>query len=411
MIDSCLQMLYEPEMAVRMEAVTRLQAEGKAAIAPLFDILMAGDMQGVPAKWTTREECAAAMERAQQAAAEALLAMGEPFFQELTRRLLKNSTRERQAELKRLCKRVGEPLATPLIQLLNWDTGDTRSIHSCLKRSYGALFTQNAVEDARRNVLNALSAIESRRVAAYLRNCSDDYALANKRDWRENGIIAAELGFFALLGVKGILTPTNSSSAKFVGFVWTSLCVLIIVGVWLRGRERKDEIAPMLGTLSNSYLAGIAASYLNSKDKRLREAAKWDLTCLLPHLREEHQGLFTPDEINTLLAELNSANIRESAEFIVIALNALRYIGDASALPPLRRIIAHQNEIPSEVTAAAQGCLTRIEQRLAEVEQVDTLLRPSSTSALAPDTLLRAAQGTDWKASNMEERRQLLRPR
>jgi hypothetical protein len=135
---------------------------------------------------------------------------------------------------------------------------------------------------------------------------------------------------------------------------------------------------------------------LNSSNQHLREeadqrATAQGLTHLLPRLRADDTA--TLDVAAKRL--MNHALTRPDVDLILAVLSALEQVGDASAIPNVRKL-ANKGGIAAKelrVQEAARACLPLLLARAEQQQSPQTLLRAASAESINSDTLLQPASG------------------
>ena len=135
---------------------------------------------------------------------------------------------------------------------------------------------------------------------------------------------------------------------------------------------------------------------------------------LLPQLRSNHANLLTSEQKRDLITLLGAGLQTEQRDAILLmkklkmrALKALEQVGDESAIPALKNMIAAMYPKNSEVRIAAKHCLEFLKLNADTRRETQTLLRASdATSAVKTDTLLRSASAANTSIPPEE----LLRP-
>ena len=162
--------------------------------------------------------------------------------------------------------------------------------------------------------------------------------------------------------------------------------------------------APLSKSLRLKNLLGIVSDL---DDKRLigpllqaqhyhevRSSVQTALVHLLPQL--QHSDTLALNEIQRTLLYQSLLN-SENPEYVIAALKALEQVGDGRALPYAQKLASPADKRRKQnaaVTQAAQECLGLLQQRIAQQQISQSLLRPSDRTASAPDTLLRPASIT-----------------
>lgn len=132
---------------------------------------------------------------------------------------------------------------------------------------------------------------------------------------------------------------------------------------------------------------------------------------LLPQLRSTHANLLTADQKHDLLRLLLGTSSENEVEKSVAlhvmlqALKALEQVGDESAIPAVQKLALSTININRQLRQAAVECLEYLRINAGRNREMQTLLRASSASNTAPDTLLRPASSSEDTASE-----HLLRP-
>lgn len=156
-------------------------------------------------------------------------------------------------------------------------------------------------------------------------------------------------------------------------------------------------VAPLLESAASSEMGG--------------EVAAMILTSLLSRLRASDAELLdTPARAN-----LNRAltTHRRNIEFVLATLQALQQVGDATALPTVQKLAESRGRSAAaqRVRAAAQECLPFLQQRAAQAQASQTLLRASDSLAIPSDTLLRPAQSGNTPVEEKTMLRPAMEPR
>ena len=139
----------------------------------------------------------------------------------------------------------------------------------------------------------------------------------------------------------------------------------------------------------------------NDEAKELRTAVKR----LLPQIRADHAQTWNKEDKAALLLPLKNPD--NDKELTIACLKALEQVGDASAIPAVKKLLPkmYPAQWKEGIALAAQECLFYLESNTGRFQQAETLLRASET-ATRPDILLRPAQS----APDTTPAEQLLRP-
>ena len=126
---------------------------------------------------------------------------------------------------------------------------------------------------------------------------------------------------------------------------------------------------------------------------------------LLPQIRADHAPHWSKEDKAALLLPLKRP--KYDRELALGCLKALEQVGDASAIPAVKKLLPkmYPAQWKEGIALAAQECLFYLESNTGRFQQAETLLRASET-ATRPDILLRPAQS----APDTTPAEQLLRP-
>ena len=152
-------------------------------------------------------------------------------------------------------------------------------------------------------------------------------------------------------------------------------------------------------------LIGLFALCLNEKDREIRWIAKNALIKLLPGTTASDAQHINKEERQALTNAIHKQ--KGHPKFMLALLKGLEQIGDERALPNVSALIREPDIFPV-VRQAARDCLPYLQVRAEQAQQAQTLLRASSGSEIAPQTLLRPAQGV---SSALNDAQELLRPK
>lgn len=142
---------------------------------------------------------------------------------------------------------------------------------------------------------------------------------------------------------------------------------------------------------------------LPSKEAEVLQTA---LIRLLPQIRASDAPNWSKEDKATLLLPFKSLN--NPKDLITGCFKALEQIGDASAIPAVKKLAERAfQDNRKDVWQAAQDCLLYLQSNTGRFQQAETLLRSSDVTTARSDTLLRPAAST----SDTVPAEQLLRPK
>ncbi|MCC6728753.1 MAG: hypothetical protein IT208_05380 [Chthonomonadales bacterium] len=182
----------------------------------------------------------------------------------------------------------------------------------------------------------------------------------------------------------------------------------------------RKQAASNLAKTEDKRAAGVLALAYRDGDGATREVAARGLTNLLPRFRSSDRHLLGDDGMAALIGILGAtvrdggSDLRRAVDLRIVILTALEQVGDARAIPAVRRLqgmpltvsaIARafdslHVQVPvrqeyARLQRAAADCLRALEQN-AEAERLrSVLLRPASSPNGAGDSLLRPAAAGD----------------
>lgn len=213
----------------------------------------------------------------------------------------------------------------------------------------------------------------------------------------------------------------------FQGWMWI---VFFMAGAAeVAVNPKRKETAMALARARDPKAVGVLAKAVRDGDPDTKEAAARGLLSILPSLRASDREHIDSDAMDALLSLLpwregvRAGTDRLELELKLAILGALEQIGDARALPAVRRL-----QTPPRVTGAllgfvdrrfhlgvradidrvcqaAQKCLPYLEERATAERLRDRLLRPAVSPAQGADVLLRPAGGAPVTPDEL-----LLRP-
>ncbi len=204
-----------------------------------------------------------------------------------------------------------------------------------------------------------------------------------------------------------LLHLPNQGVGSFLQIVLTTIISSMAQGIYtkkynLAGRRVSELLSEVNDVRFIAPMLRLEFAQEHVGVKGLRGAIKR----LLPQIRADHAPLWSKEDKAALLLPLKHPN--HDKELTLACLKALEQVGDASAIPAVRRL--HEKMYPAKwkegIALAAQECLLYLESNTGRFQQAETLLRASEPAATRPDILLRPAQA----ASDTTPAEQLLRP-
>jgi hypothetical protein len=159
--------------------------------------------------------------------------------------------------------------------------------------------------------------------------------------------------------------------------------------------SRQTEAARKLAQHDDVRGIGPLAEALEWPDSDLQAVAVKALTRLLPRLQATDGTLLNAHQRGCLYRHLNF-HTRSQPEFQLAILKALEQVGDAAAIPHVRKLAKRValGRLQQQVRRAAQDCLPFLETRAEQRRVSQTLLRASSAAGTTPDMLLRPADSS-----------------
>jgi HEAT repeat protein len=313
-----------------------------------------------------------------RAATARLIAIGAPAVAYLIEELGSKELVDREAIIGALVG-IGHPAVKPLTEAL---LSKNLSVYEGARLALRQIDLAPAVESMRELLQREIAAIPMR-----------------KREWRlrilkRSCVVLVALALFvALCRLYPPLEHLINMLPQIV--LWGIIGGSIDATVHLR-RNAID----LLSYAGDVRMVGAFAFYLSDRNKGIRVAAANALKKLLPRVQASDKQYITQEEMDTLIRALGGKD-----HLLTIAiLRALEQVGDEKALPKVERL-AEDGSKPLEVHRAAEACLPYLRLRAQQAEQAQTLLRAASSTAVAPDTLLRPAVGSAPAQAD-----QLLRP-
>ena len=197
--------------------------------------------------------------------------------------------------------------------------------------------------------------------------------------------------------------PAAALTSAVVG-IFPFLLLLITTQEHHHSVSIRAAAASALGHLGHPASLDALASALHEKtgirrlasQRKLRDAAAKALPSVLITLTSEHYGQIRRDTMENLCRALN-----HSDDTLVLAiLSAFLYIGDSRSLPHVQKLASGGGKAgkDSRIREAATACLARIQIRIQQENNPQTLLRASTPPLRPSEELLRPAaygSGTD----------------
>ncbi len=179
--------------------------------------------------------------------------------------------------------------------------------------------------------------------------------------------------------------------------------------LWGAPKFDAAELASLGGVKAIPPLFAALENHLSIED---RQAIYTALTLLLPQMRIEDASSLNRcarETINSWIGYVGYHTGNDTAldDLRFAALKALKQVGDATAIPEVKRLANIEASTLREkaLRQAARECLPMLRANCGEVETARTLLRASHAENARPDTLLRPASGAGQTNSA-----ELLRP-
>jgi hypothetical protein len=167
------------------------------------------------------------------------------------------------------------------------------------------------------------------------------------------------------------------------------------------------ELMQKLADYDDVAGVGALAETLEWPDPRVQEMAASALKRLLPQLRASDAHLLTRAQRACLYRCLTMSRVGRDGPLILAILQALQQVGDAAAIPHVRRLAESKVLSPMQrkVRAAAEDCLPYLEVQASQQRASQTLLRASGQEKLPAGDLLRPAE-----SANVTTPQELMRP-
>lgn len=184
---------------------------------------------------------------------------------------------------------------------------------------------------------------------------------------------------------------------------------LVLLALMFAGSREQYELATRIADLDDVRAIGALLRARAWPDKRLMQASDKALIRLLPRIKASDAPKFSRTDVLYLHDVFRTYPLtridRRNPELTFAALGALIQIGDESAIPSVKRVMAMRCrcEVDERIRVAAEECLAALEAR--RNAQGETLLRPADGRIVREQLLLRPATG-----STLTDSESLLRP-
>ncbi|HLI47920.1 MAG TPA: hypothetical protein VKV18_04420 [Chthonomonas sp.] len=222
-------------------------------------------------------------------------------------------------------------------------------------------------------------------------------------------VLAAILMFFVeIAGVlvalqKGIETlPLWAVLSSWLLFLTMLLGVVL---VYSRDMHTSLKLLQNVSLHRDVRVVGPLLSLWGISSPRMRGAIEEALIELLPQMKASDAALLNDEQRAQLYAILRDTN-RRRVPLQLAVLEALGRIGDAHAVPVVERLSETPLRRQRALREAAQRCLPQLRERVLQLQQSSTLLRPSVNRAQEKEVLLRTADS----ATLQTPVEQLVRP-
>ena len=261
---------------------------------------------------------------------------------------------------------------------------------------------------------DVLSASTAESQTSALPSAPDGSALATLEAEREK-VARPAMRMAFLLANWGIIVPYTAYQAvssfaahqPLEGLCWSGLSVLTSQLYRVSLSRKRVTIMRKQAQQRDPKAVGQLAEALTWPDQDLQYEAASALTVLLPMLKANDASLLSASQRECLHRELTLQNARSQSELMVAILQAFQQVGDNAAIPYVESLASARPRTPQEqrVVQEAQECLPYLRLCAGNNSASHSLLRASSVTDAATDTLLRPS----W--DNPEIRpEQLLRP-
>jgi hypothetical protein len=206
----------------------------------------------------------------------------------------------------------------------------------------------------------------------------------------------------AFLGLK------QWAAGDWVGaMMWGVLCAISTQLHRFTLSPKQMELAQKLIDAKDVQAVGPLAEMLEWPDVDCRRQAEIALTVLLPLVKASDTSLMTAKQKAALYPFLRPSETRRHWQLQLAILSAFEQIGDEAAIPLVTALADMRAASPvhQRVKERAETCLPFLSERAKQTRESQTLLRGSSMTTAAPETLLRPAH-----QSSETDPQQLLRP-
>ncbi|HLH79278.1 MAG TPA: hypothetical protein VKV29_03245 [Chthonomonas sp.] len=210
-------------------------------------------------------------------------------------------------------------------------------------------------------------------------------------------VFAAILMFFVEIG--GVLIALHKGIETLplwaVLSSWLLFLAMLsgVVMVYSRDMHTSLKLLQNISTHRDVRVVGPLLSLWGVSSPRTRGAIEEALIELLPQMRASDAVLLNDEQRAQLYAILRDTNRRRVPLQLAI-LEALGRIGDAHAVPVVERLSETPLRRQRALREAAQRCLPQLRERVLQLQQSSTLLRPSANRAKEKEVLLRTSDST-----------------
>lgn len=210
-------------------------------------------------------------------------------------------------------------------------------------------------------------------------------------------VFAAILMFFVEIG--GVLIALQKGIETLplwaVLSSWLLFLAMLsgVVMVYSRDMHTSLKLLQNISTHRDVRVVGPLLSLWGVSSPRTRGAIEEALIELLPQMRAADAALLNDEQRAQLYAILRDTNRRRVPLQLAI-LEALGRIGDAHAVPVVERLSETPLRRQRALREAAQRCLPQLRERVLQLQQSSTLLRPSANRAKEKEVLLRTSDST-----------------
>ncbi|CEK20521.1 hypothetical protein CWRG_02861 [Chthonomonas calidirosea] len=178
-----------------------------------------------------------------------------------------------------------------------------------------------------------------------------------------------------------------------------------VVIVYTKDMHAGRKLLQNISTYRDVRVVGPLLSLWSISSPRTRGAIEEALIELLPQMKAADAALLNEEQRAQLYAILTDTNRRRVPLQLAI-LEVLGRIGDAHAVPIVERLSEAPLRRWKVLREAAQRCLPQLRERVLQLQQSSTLLRPSANRTKEKDVLLRTADSAPLQTPA----EQLVRP-